>query len=244
MKIKLILLLLIVSLINLNQSKAQNTFVPHIQLKGESNIKILPDLGIFYIQINATAKTEAECNERLNKLNDELMKRLKTEGFTPEQIKLTNYSISAEWDYKDGKSKKIGYKSYQDFRIEFKLDKKRILSVYNKLSENKSENVSINFGTDCSDELKKKTKNELIVLAIKDATQKAQLIAETTGNKLGNMEFIRYGIASNQTNFPMPMESKVAYAVMSDSNEERAENFSINEIEFTEEIEMSFMIVK
>ncbi len=244
MKTKLILLLLIVSVINLNQSKAQNSFVPHIQLKGESNIKILPDLGIFFIQISATAKTEAECNERLNKLNDELMKRLKTEGFTPEQIKLTNYSISAEWDYKDGKSKKTGYKSYQDFRIEFKLDKKRILSVYNKLSENKSENVSINFGTDCSDELKKKTKNELIVLAIKDATQKAQLIAETTGNKLGNMEFIRYGIVSNQPNYPMHMEGKVAFAAMSDSNEDRAENFSINEIEFTEEIEMSFMIVK
>jgi uncharacterized protein YggE len=244
MKTKLILLLLIISVINLNQTKAQNIMVPHIQLKGESNIKILPDLGIFYIQISATAKTETECNERLNKLNDELMKRLKTEGFTAEQIKLTNYSISAEWDYSDGKSKKTGYKSYQDFRIEFKLDKKRILSVYNKLSENKSENVSINFGTDCSDELKKKTKNDLIILAIKDATQKAQLIAETTGNKLGNMEFIRYGIVSNITNFPMPMETKVAFAAMGDSNEERAENFSINEIEFTEEIEMSFMIVK
>jgi hypothetical protein len=31
---------------------------------------------------------------------------------------------------------------------------------------------------------------------------------------------------------------------MADSNEERAENFSINEIDFFEEIEMSFMIVK
>jgi uncharacterized protein YggE len=244
MKTKLILLLLIISLIDFKQVKAQNSFIPHIQIKGESNIKILPDLGIFYIQISVMEKTEDECNERLNKLNDELMKRLKTEGFTPEQIKLTNYSISAEWDYKDGKSKKNGYRSYQDFRIEFKLDKKRILSVYNKLSENKSENVSINFGTDCSEELKKKTKNELIVLAIKDATQKAQLIAETTGNKLGNIEFIRYGIVSNSQNFPMPMESKVALAVMADSNEERAENFSINEIDFFEEIEMSFMIVK
>ncbi len=243
---KIILLLLVLIGINFNQAKAQNNMNPHIQLKGESSIKILPDLGIFYIQISASAKTEAECNERLNKLNDELMKRLKTEGFTPEQIKLTNYSISAEWDYSNGKSKKTGYKSYQDFRIDFKLDKKRILSVYNKLSENKSENVSINFGTDCSDELKKKTKNDLIVLAIKDATQKAQLIAETTGNKLGNMEFIRYGIVSNPTNFPTPMqmESKVALGVMNDLNEERAENFSINEIEFTEEIEMSFMIVK
>lgn len=172
------------------------------------------------------------------------MKKLKAEGFTSEQIKLTNYSISAEFDYSNGKSKKTGYKSYQDFRIQFKLDKKKILSVYNKLSETKSENVSINFGTDCSDELKKRTKNELIVLAIKDATQKAQLIAETTGNKLGNIEFIRYGIVSSSQNFPMQMESKVAFAVMSDSNEERAENFSINEIDFSEEIEISFMIVK
>jgi uncharacterized protein YggE len=120
---KLFLLLLILVGINLNQSKAQNNMIPQIQLKGESKIKILPDLGILYIQINATAKTEAECNDRLNKLNDELMKNLKKEGFTPEQIKLTNYSISAEWDYSDGKSKKIGYRSYQDFRIEFKLDK-------------------------------------------------------------------------------------------------------------------------
>jgi hypothetical protein len=241
---KLILLLVILIGITLNQLMAQNTITPHIQLKGESTIKILPDLGIFFIQISAVAKTEADCNERLNKLNDELMKKLKAEGFTSEQIKLTNYSISAEFDYSNGKSKKTGYKSYQDFRIQFKLDKKKILSVYNKLSETKSENVSINFGTDCSDELKKRTKNELIVLAIKDATQKAQLIAETTGNKLGNIEFIRYGIVSSSQNFPMQMESKVAFAVMSDSNEERAENFSINEIDFSEEIEISFMIVK
>ena len=73
---KLFLLLLILVGINLNQSKAQNNMIPQIQLKGESKIKILPDLGILYIQINATAKTEAECNDRLNKLNDELMKNL------------------------------------------------------------------------------------------------------------------------------------------------------------------------
>ncbi|MFY8020298.1 MAG: SIMPL domain-containing protein [Bacteroidia bacterium] len=218
---------------------------PQIQIKGQANLKILPDLGIFYIQISATAKSESECSERLNKVNDELMKSLKQLGFTPDQIKLSNYSIQAEYDYSNGNGKKIGYKSFQDFRIEFKLDKKKILNVYNKLSDTKSENISINFGTDCSEELKKKTKNELIVLAIKDASQKAQLIAETTGNKLGNIEVVRYGIIS-QNSFPMAMERKVAFAAMGDNNssEASAENFSINEIEFFEEIEISFLINK
>ena len=245
MRIKLIVLLVILTISSPLLLLAQNQHNPQIQIKGQANLKILPDLGIFFIQISASAKSEAECNERLNKVNDELMKSLKQLGFTAEQIKLSNFSINAEYDYSNGKSKKIGYKSYQDFRIEFKLDKKKILNVYNKLSENKSENISINFGTDCSEELKKKTKNELIVLAIKDASQKAQLIAETTGNKLGNIEVVRYGIMA-QNNFPMAMESKSAWASIADAmpNEERAENFSINEIEFFEEIEISFLINK
>ncbi len=230
---------------NFNKSYGQIAITPHIQLKCEASMKVLPDKAFFYIQISATSKSESECNERLNKLNDDLLSKLKSEGFTPDQIKLTNYSISAEYDYSNGESKKTGYKAYQDFQVNFKLDKKRILSVYNKLSGKKNENISINFGTECSDELKKKTKNELIVLAMKDASQKAQLIAESSGNKLGNYEWIHYNVLSN--NVPMMyMESKASFAMMNDTDKssERAENFSINEIEFREEIEVSYQINK
>jgi uncharacterized protein YggE len=103
------------------------------------------------------------------------------------------------------------------------------------------EGVSISFSTECSDSLKNKIQNELIVLALNDAKEKANLIAITTDSKIKSVADVSYKIASNVI-YPQAMERTFALKVANDSGIQASDFFSINETEFSEEIKVTYWI--
>ena len=54
---------------------------------------VLPDVAIFGLNPEATEKSETESFKKKSDLSQEVLKRLKANGYTENQIKLTNYSI-------------------------------------------------------------------------------------------------------------------------------------------------------
>ena len=235
---KNVIFLLCVTLIGFSGFAQQDAT---INIVGHATKLITPDKAIFSINIRANRKTEPESFKAMTDMSDEILKRLKKEGFAELQIKLTDYSIQMEYDYSSGKPKKLGYISSESLIVKFPLDKRKILNVYSNLTDNDVEGVSINFGTECSDSLKNKVQNDLIVVALHDAKQKAELIASTTECKIKSVADVSYKLISNMP-YPQPMNTR--YSMKAESGgAEASDYFSINEMEFDEEIKVTYWIL-
>lgn len=213
-----------------------------INIVGHATKMVLPDKAIFNINIRANRKTEQESTKAMTELSDEILNRLKKEGFTESQIKLTDFSIQQEFDYSTGKPRKQGYISSQNLIVKFPVDKRKILNLYAHLTANEIEGVSINFGTECSDSLKNKIQNELIVFALNDAKEKASLIAVTTDTKIKSVADVSYKLVSNGPYYPQRMLGKAMMIAETTDAGGASDYFSINEIEFAEEIKVTYWI--
>lgn len=213
-----------------------------INITGHASKLVAPDKAIFSIHIRANKKTESECHKAMTEISNELLNRLKKEGFTESQIKLTDYSIQMEYEYIAGTRKKKGYISSQNLIVKFAVDKRKILDLYAKLTANEMEGVSINFGTECSDSLKAKVQNELIVMALNDAKEKATLIATTTDCKIKSVADVSYKVFSNTVSTVYSAKSYSFRESVSDEQQQASDYFSINEMEFVEEIKVTYWI--
>lgn len=213
-----------------------------INITGHASKLVAPDKAIFSIHIRANKKTESESYKAMTDISNELLNRLKKEGFTESQIKLTDYSIQMEYDYSSDKAQKKGYTSSQNLIVKFPLDKRRVLTVYSNLTANEMEGVSINFGTECSDSLKNKVQDELIVLALNDAKEKATLIATTTDTKIKSIADVSYKVVSNNYSPVYSAKNFSVRGIVSDEQQQASDYFSINEIEFSEDVKVTYWI--
>lgn len=213
-----------------------------INIVGNARKMITPDKAVFFINVRASRKTEPESYKAMTDISNEVLNRLKKEGFNESQIKLTDYSVQMEYDYSTGKARKTGYVSSQSLIVKFPLDKRKILTAYNNLTANEMEGMNMNFSTECSDTLKNRVQNELIVAALNDAKQKATLIATTTDCKIKSVADVSYKVIS-QGSFPMPMAERMMVKSMAmDAGNAASDFFSINEVEFSEEIKVTYFI--
>ncbi len=237
-----ILLLLVVA----GKSQQVQAQATGIALAGESRKLVTPDVAILYLNLNADAKTESESLEKLARRQQEILKQLKAEGFTEEQIKLSNFSVNARYDYgKNGEAKRIGFTANQSYVVKFPLDKQRLLKVYKSLSsQNTNADLSISMGNECSEALKEKTELELIKIAVKNAGIRATTLAEASGMKLGVVEFIRYHLDAESI-VPRFAEMKMLAAapVADASGQQFSTDFSIQEIEFSERVEIRYQLL-
>ncbi|MES2627359.1 MAG: SIMPL domain-containing protein [Bacteroidota bacterium] len=228
------ILFLALCLVQLSAVMAQDK--PSIRIKGEARKLVMPDQAVFDISINSTRKTEEESVKHLQELSAEVQKKLRGLGFTEDQIKLNAYSTNITYDYSDGKQKITGYTSNQHFRVKFPLDKDRVQRVYKTVLAGPTDGLNVNFTTDCSDSLNKRIENELIVMALRDSREKADLMASTMNYKVLTVEHIIYNV-DNQ--YPVPMMQKAFRSADAEAGAP-ADYFSIAEQEFSRSVEVHF----
>ena len=216
-----------------------------IALAGESRKLVTPDLALLHLNLNAEAKTESESLEKLARRQQEVLKQLKAEGFTEDQIKLSNFSVNARYDYgKNGEAKKAGFSASQSYVVKFPLDKQRLLKVYRSLSaQNTSADLTISMGSECSEALKEKTELELIKIAVRNANIRANTLADAAGMKLGNVESIRYHLAEPLFAPTFPEMKAMAMAAPAADGQQFSTDFSIQEMEFSERVEIRYQLL-
>jgi uncharacterized protein YggE len=225
-----------------NLTTTNNTMTSTINLTGQSSKKYTPDLATIDFNISSRNKDHKIAIEQLQKISNELVTRLNKLGFTKDQIKLTAYNINQEFDYTDNKQRLSGYLGNQSLHLEFNWNIEKLESLFKSFADQPSNDITFNYGTDFSKDLKDKIKNELIVSALKDAQLKADLIALTTKLKITGIKDISYNTAS-----PMPMPMMVRGAMMMDKSAEAAPampDVSINESEFQENIQIIYFAEK
>lgn len=132
-----------------------------------------------------TKKTAAEATRDNTEKMNEIITAVKELGVEEKDIKTTDYRLNPvyNWTEKDGQ-KLSGYEVFQNVTLKVR-DLGKISEIIARTTEKGANQIgNINFTIDDEYELK----NEARSLAIEKAKEKAQLIAEQSGIKLGKIK--------------------------------------------------------
>ncbi|AKP51887.1 SIMPL domain-containing protein [Cyclobacterium amurskyense] len=167
-----------------------------IIVDGKSEIKVLPDEALIRVSLTSKAMKTADATEDLNKKAAAVTKALKQSGVKNYELKADNYFVNVNRVYTKGTSKDSGYVANQTLRVLVKDNTGEDLA---KIMEALHTNVDMGFQFEfqLSDKKKKEYQEELLMLAIRDAKSKAELIVNSL--ELGDIAVhqVIYGEATN-----------------------------------------------
>lgn len=164
-----------------DRNEQNNTIV----ISGQGKIVAKPDIAQIKLGVQSTGRTAVEVATLNNTTYNSVLAAVKKLGIDEKDIKTTAYNLNPRYRYEPntGKSSIDGYDLYQEITVKVrKLDS--VGQVIAEATAAGSNQVGdINFTIDDTDALKVEAR----LIAIKEAKDKAQEIAEATGLKLGKL---------------------------------------------------------
>lgn len=174
--------IVIVALVMAHKTDNQDRFA----VNGSGTVYAKADIANIEVGLKTEAKkTAAEATvENTNKMNS-IIAELKKIGIDEKDIKTTNYNLNPVYNYTNQKGQElVGYEVSQNLTLKIR-DLSKIGEVIAKTTEKGANQVgNINFTIDDEYNLK----NQARELAIKKAQEKAKMIADQAGMKLGEVK--------------------------------------------------------
>ncbi len=154
-----------------------------ISFTGEGKVKAAPDTAKVEIGLVTEGKDSISVqNENSSKMNA-VIKFLKDQKISGEDIKTSAYSLSPKYEYNKGKSTLIGYILNQALTVTVR-DLNKIGEILDGAVSNGANQVnSISLFVDKPEELKNKARED----AVKQAKEKASDAAKIAGFRLGRL---------------------------------------------------------
>jgi uncharacterized protein len=161
-----------------------------ITVQGKGRAYAPPDRVVLSFHAHETHKEYETAIARLNKNVEKLRQNLETLDIQRENLKTSNFAVTAQYDYALGKQRFTGYRASHDLRLELPLSQTILNQVLSKITSEQSEvEIFIQFEVIQSAELKQRA----IENAARDAQTNAKTIAHATDIKLGKIVDIHYG---------------------------------------------------
>lgn len=162
-----------------------------IRVMGVGNVKVAPDTTRLRFSVKSTYEEYGEAYIEAVSGNGELQKALKKLKLPKESLKTSDFSITRnrEWSSSQGCYIYDGFKLEQSLALELPLDSVLTSKVIAELGAAWPElEVKISFvRKDVHD-----VKLQILESAVKDAREKAEVIASTLGHKLGGIVNVDY----------------------------------------------------
>ncbi|HQI95080.1 MAG TPA: SIMPL domain-containing protein [bacterium] len=184
----------IVSLVTTNKVNSQDRF----SVTGSGTVYAKADIANIVIGFKSgVKKTAAEATAENTKKMNNIIEALKKLGIEEKDIQTTEYTLSPVYNWTNERGQElIGYEVSQNLTVKVR-DLNKIGEVIARTTEQGANQIgSVNFTIDDEFELR----NQARALAIKKAQEKAQLIAEQSGMKLGKIKGFSEG-----SNNPTPI---------------------------------------
>lgn len=188
-----------------------------IKVKGMARAKFPPDSITVALTLEAAdrdyQKTLDIAAEKLVKLQ----KAAAAAGFEKKELKTSSFNVTDEYEYvqtgtNGNKREFVGYKCRHGLRLEFGMDMERLGKTLAALSECEADSeFHITFGVKDIDSLK----NQLLAQAVRDAAEKAEILAKAAGVKLKEITAISCGDFNDNIVSPTTFNQPVAAALRS-----------------------------
>ena len=165
-----------------------------ITVKGTGNVSVKPDLIVLSLDLSTQLSTYEETMKQATQASQELLNIFLELGFDKDDLKTTDFTIDTVYEsYQDAQKtyqrRFVGYECRQDFRLEFDLDFERLSKVLSALVQASVDPV---FNIRFSVKDLTKVSEELLRNAAKNAKEKAEILADASGVKLGEIVDIHY----------------------------------------------------
>lgn len=173
---------LVVAFVMTNRTNDQDRFT----VTGSGVVYAKADIANIQVGLKTEAKkTAAEATIDSTKKMNDIVAELKKLGIEEKDIKTSNYNLNPVYNYTNEKGQElIGYEVMQNLTLKIR-DLTKIGDVIAKATERGANQIgNINFTIDDEFALK----NQARELAIEKAQEKAVLIAEQSGMKLGRIK--------------------------------------------------------
>jgi uncharacterized protein YggE len=164
-----------------------------VVVEGKSSVKIAPEQYLFGVHISVKDSNYTTCGNKALEEADKIAKQFEAQGIDKDLIKTQRYSIQEirERDYTTNKMVFKGYRAEIPLTITTHADYKKNDLIFEIIKNNFGANFNLNFGL--TPEQTNKVKERLIALAVKDANEKAGVIANSANITLGGINKIQYG---------------------------------------------------
>ncbi len=216
-----------------------------MRVTGRGRISVKPDRIRLMLTLSDVKKDYDKALKEASAKSAELQKAFCGCGFSEEDLKTVNFSVDAEYtgySDKDGnwKQRFVGYRFNQMLKIEFPLDDDKLGQILYALAKS---GVKSEFRIQYTVSNPEACRNELLGKAVSDAKEKAAILAEASGVKLGAIQAIDYSfgtmeIYSEPVNF---RSMKVAESCCEDSA--YGMNIVADDIQLDDNVTVSFEIM-
>lgn len=216
-----------------------------MRVTGRGRISVKPDRIRLMLTLSDVKKDYDKALKEASAKSAELQKAFCGCGFSEEDLKTVNFSVDAEYtgySDKDGnwKQRFVGYRFNQMLKIEFPLDNDKLGQILYALAKS---GVKSEFRIQYTVSNPEACRNELLGKAVSDAKEKAAILAEASGVKLGAIQAIDYSfgtmeIYSEPVNF---RSMKVAESCCEDSA--YGMNIVADDIQLDDNVTVSFEIM-
>lgn len=216
-----------------------------MRVTGRGRISVKPDRIRLMLTLSDVKKDYDKALKEASAKSTELQKAFCGCGFSEEDLKTVNFSVDAEYtgySDKDGnwKQRFVGYRFNQMLKIEFPLDNDKLGQILYALAKS---GVKSEFRIQYTVSDPEACRNELLGKAVSDAKEKAAVLAEASGVKLGAIQTIDYSfgtmeIYSEPVNF---RSMKVAESCCEDTA--YGMNIVADDIQLDDNVTVSFEII-
>ncbi len=164
-----------------------------IRVTGKGQVKLKPDMTRIYVTLSGLYKEYAETLSRSSEDTDKLKELLAGYGFDRRDLKTLSFDVNTEYEgyQEDGiwKQRFAGYRFNHVLKVEFDSDNELLGKMLYGLA-NSDLNPEIRLGYTVRD--KEAARNELLGRAVKDAGEKAKVLATAAGVALKDICTIDY----------------------------------------------------
>jgi uncharacterized protein YggE len=164
-----------------------------IRVTGRGQLKVHPDMTRIIITLEGRHKEYGETLQRSSRDTEQLKDILSAFGFERADLKTLNFGVDTEYEtYKERgeyKQRFVGYKFRHLLKLEFDSDNKRLGKILYALA-NCLLNPEFRIAYAVKDQ--EAAKNTLLGKAVKDAMEKAEVLAGAAGVTLKDIQSIDY----------------------------------------------------
>lgn len=202
--------------------------VRHIEVSGNGLVNETPDIALLTLTFSQRDKQARRAKTTVDSQVNDLLTLTKQLGIDKKDIQAARLNIYPEYDHKNNRQL-IGYRVSRDVQVRL-----HDLLSYPKLLEG-----AVDIGATHTGQLqldfsnRKELENKALQAAFHDARQQAELLAQASGDKLGETLWIHSAMNYRS-------EPKMRMAVMSDMNAEAS--YQTGEMSLTRQVQVRFAI--
>lgn len=165
-----------------------------IRVTGRGQLRIVPDETCLEITLEGVFLQYEEAMRRAGEDAQQIKTLLESVGFSREQIRTASFDVAPRYESMrdaDGNYRQIlkGYAYMQELHVRFPSDKALLARALYALSGSKHY-PRVQIGYTVSDT--ESAKNALLHKAVRDAAEKARVLADAAGVMLGGIESVDY----------------------------------------------------